>query len=172
MVMPYSTKEHLYTPRGGRKFRPWPVGSGKTRRERRLSFTPAITHYNGPAPSPSDRSASFRHGSGERKDKKVSTYSVDDLRSVAEQRREQAAATSSEKRQPSIQVLLGRVVEEKEGDARRDSTKGIDSMLKAWDPKGKGEVAKVQMVSKAPRGPLIITSSVSRSATAVLCEPF
>ena len=132
------TYSKVFSPRGSRKL--WPAD--KTRRETRLTFTPKITIWRGPSPPPS-----FGSSSKKEKEEEVAC-SADALNAYAEQLREQAAATSGETRKPPVGVLLGRrLLEENQTDGRRESTKSIESLVKAWDQKGKGEVVKAQMVS-------------------------
>ena len=143
---------NLYSPRGSRKL--WPLG--RTCRQRRLSFHPETTHWSGPSPQPCYERESFKEN--RRNKEKSTSYSVAALNALVEGLRKQAEETSREARKPSIQVLLGRVVEEKEAEGKRDSSKGIDSMVKSWDPKGKGEVAKAQMVRTALLAHAVLTS--------------
>ena len=113
-----------------------------TKRAKRLPFSPVTKEWNGPPPAPDPES--FKR---KKNQKKGSKYSVTMLTEFAEGLRQQASQLKL--REPSIHVRIGRVVEqmEAEGSFGRGTVHGIEAVLKAWDPKQKGEVARAQMVS-------------------------
>jgi hypothetical protein len=119
-----SIHAYIYSPRGTRQLFP--------RLAPKYTFAPSIRSgpYVPPKP-PSPLKAAPKE--------KKAHPSVEELREAAAALRREAKTLDKEKPKPSMRIQLGLVILER---IASDPANGVAKVVKAWDSKGKGEIAK------------------------------